>query len=163
MKPLARWVRKDPNFLKLGSSKGCKSTGSKQRGIQYHRRCYRTLRSHFSGLADRATDWRLLIEPWYYCPSTGRFRQPDAVLIYEPENTGIVIEVKLNWADGRDAKLIDEYLPIVRSAEGLEVVWPLLITRCLRGYQGEALKGLEEISKAQSYFPGDLTPVMLLP
>jgi hypothetical protein len=165
MKPIARWVRKDPSFLKIGSSNGCRSTGSKQRGILYHRRTYTALRGLFGALSgsksSQTEGWELLVEPWYYCPSTGRFRQPDAVLLYPAERVGIVVEVKLNWKDGRDVKLIDEYLPIVKSAEGLDVVWPLLITQCLRGYQGEALKGLKNWHQAQSWFPGEITPVML--
>lgn len=166
MKPINQWVRKNPNFLRIGSSKGCQSTGSKQRGILYHRRVYRSLRTHFNCLSQQAEDletWQLLIEPWYYCPKTGRFRQPDAVILYPPERVGIVVEVKLNWKDGRDVKLIDEYLPIVKSAEGLDYTWPLLITQCLRGWQGDPIKSLEEINQAQSWQAGDQTPLMLLP
>lgn len=164
MKPLAKWVRKSPNFLNIGASKGAKSTGSKKRGIDYHNRCYSHLRRHFGALAppERRSDWQLLVEPWYYCPSTGRFRQPDAVLLYPAERVGIVIEVKLNWKDGRDRKLIDEYLPIVKAAEGLEVVWPLLITQCLRGWQGDPIFSLEEIHRCQTWLQGDTTPLMLL-
>lgn len=166
MKPIGRWVRKSPNFLKIGSSKGCRSSGSKQRGLEYHRRTYRALRDHFNRRAGGGSpqeEWELLIEPWYYNTTTGRFRQPDAVLCYRPERIGIVVEVKLNWKDGRDVKLIDEYLPIVKQAEELEVVWPLLITQCLRGYQGPTIIGLENFEAAQSWLQGELTPVMLHP
>jgi len=108
--------------------------------------------------------WELLVEPWYkrIHPTPQRFRQPDAVLIYPDERIAIVIEVKLNWRDGRDVKLIDEYLPIVQQAEGLDLVWPLLITQCLRGWQGDPIKSLEEITRCQSWQPGQITPLMLL-
>lgn len=109
-----------------------------------------------------ATDWRVLIEPWYRKLGENRFRQPDAVLLYPEESIGIVVEVKLNWKDGRDIKLIDEYLPIVRSAEKLEVVYPLLITQCLRGWQGKPILRLEDFHHCQHWQPGDVTPLMLL-
>lgn len=123
---------------------------------------YRRLRAY--SLGHLSSDWQLLIEPWYkeLGVSKPRFRQPDAVLLHSPTRTGIVIEVKLNWKDGRDVKLIDEYLPIVKSAEGLEAAWPLLITQCLRGWQGDPILSLEEIFHCQSWLPADKTPLMLL-
>lgn len=161
MKPTGQWVRKAPNYMKLGSHSGNQSTGSKKRGLEYHRRVYHRLRAfHNSHL--HSAGWTLLIEPWYKNLKTQRYRQPDAVLIHEPSSTAIVIEVKLNWRDGRDVKLIDTYLPIVKAAEGLDVTWPLLITQCLRGWQGEPLKSLEEIHRCQTWFKGETTPLMLL-
>ncbi len=147
--------------MKIGASKGpVRQTGSKKRGLDYHRHCYRQLRNH---CGRSLVDWTLLIEPWYWDQISRRYRQPDAVLIHKPSRTGIVIEVKLNWKDGRDIKLIDEYLPIVRQAEGLEAVWPLLITQCLRGYDGPVIAaGLQQIHQAQSWQPGEKTPLMLL-
>jgi hypothetical protein len=148
--------------MKIGSSSGCRSSGSKKRGLEYHRRVYTRLRDFHNrgGLVG----WTLLIEPWYkrLQPQPQRYRQPDAVLIHEPSSTGIVIEVKLNWKDGRDVKLIDEYLGIVRSAEGLDLVSPLLITQCLRGWQGDPLKRLEELHRCQAWQQGEITPLMLL-
>lgn len=148
--------------MKIGSSSGCHSTGSKKRGLDYHRSVYSRLRSY--SLDHLSADWVLLIEPWYkeLGVSRPKFRQPDAVLLHSPTHTAIVIEVKLNWKDGRDIKLIDEYLPIVKAAEGLEVAWPLLITQCLRGWQGQPLLSLYEIDRCQSWQPGDKTPLMLL-
>lgn len=160
MKPTDTWVRKPPSFMRIGSSSGCKSQGSKKRGLDYHRRVYGLLRYH---VRNHLPGWELLVEPWYRNLNTRRFRQPDAVLIYPETQTGIVVEVKLNWKDGRDLKLINEYLHIVRAAEGLECVWPLLITRCLRGYGEPPLLGLAALAECQSWFPGDPTPVMLLP
>lgn len=148
--------------MKIGSTSGCRSTGSKKRGLDYHRSVYRRLRTF--ALASLSADWTLLIEPWYkeLGSSRPRFRQPDAVLLHSSTRTAIVIEVKLNWKDGRDVKLIDEYLAIVKAAEDCEAVWPLLITQCLRGWQGDPLLCLEEITRCQSWLPGDKTPLMLL-
>lgn len=78
-------------------------------------------------------------------------------------NVGIVCEVKLNWKDGRDIKLIDEYLPIVANAHGLDMVWPLLITHNLRGYQHPPILGLRKWEDAMLWFPGNPTPLMLVP
>jgi hypothetical protein len=129
--------------------------------LDYHRHTYGLLSAYFRGSA--FVEWTLLIEPWYKrLGCKPRYRQPDAVLIHQPTRTGIVIEVKLNWKDGRDIKLIDEYLGIVKAAEGLEVVSPLLITQCLRGWQGEPLKSLKEFSRCQEWQPGQITPLMLL-
>ena len=161
MIPLGTWVRKNPDYMKLGAASGCRATGSKKRGLDYHRYSYRLLRAYFNH--PELADWTLLIEPWYKrLGSRPRYRQPDAVLIHQPTKTGIVIEVKLNWKDGRDVKLIDEYLHIVRAAEKLDVVSPLLVTQCLRGWQGAPLKSLEEFSRCQSWQPGQTTPLMLL-
>lgn len=161
MRPFGTWIRKPPNFLKIGSHSGCRSTGSKKRGLDYHRRVYRDLRDdHSCRLGSQG--WTLLIEPWYWNRETRRYRQPDAVLVHQPTRTGIVIEVKLNWKDGRDIKLVNTYLPIVKQAEDLDVVWPLLITQCLRGWQGTPITRLEEIHRCQTWQKGEVTPLMLL-
>lgn len=161
MKPIGTWIRKAPNFMRIGASQGCRAKGSKKRGIEYHRRAYRSLRSNC--IPALGPGWELLVEPWYKrLGQKPAFRQPDAVLIHKASKTGIVVEVKLNWKDGRDIKLIDEYLPIVRQAEDLEVVWPLLITQCLRGWQGQPILCFEDIHRCQSWQPGDETPLMLL-
>lgn len=154
---LDRW-RHEVNF-RMGASAGCRSTGSKLRGIQYHRRTYKAL----GGLP--ALPGKLLIEPWYRnmadYPDRNTLRSPDAVILNEAAGFAIVIEVKLNWKDGRDVKLIDEYLPIVKNAHGLDVTWPLLITQCLRGYKHPPLLGLCQLEKAMEWFPGDPTPLLL--
>lgn len=145
--------------MKLGANSGAKDKqqGSKKRGLDYHRRVYRDLRSYCNR---HLPGWTLLIEPWYWDRISRRYRQPDAVLIYEPTRTGLVIEVKLNWKDGRDIKLIDEYLPIVKQAEELDEVWPLLITQCLRGYQGPVVRW-PDFTAAQAWQQGQETPLML--
>lgn len=154
MTPLERWVQ--CSSMKMGAACGAKGTGSKQRGIEYHRRIYRQLATLFSSepMAE------LLVEPWYRCVSKPAMRSPDAVVLL-PDRCALVVEVKLNWRDGRDRKLLDEYLPIVRAAHKLDVVWPLLITKCLRGYQHPTLFGLEAWEQALSWQPGQHTPVLL--
>jgi hypothetical protein len=127
--------------MRIGASHNSKAKGSKKRGLDYHRRVYGYLRDHCRRPGSGLAAWTLLV--------------PE-------ENIGIVVEVKLNWKDGRDTKLLDEYLPIVKQAEGLEVVWPLLITQCLRGYPHPPILGLEKIEACQSWLVGDPTPLMLL-
>lgn len=156
MQMMHKW-RHLPND-RFGSSAGCKATGAKGRGLEYHRRVYRALRKIYGFSQEE----QLLIEPWYREESKrGTLRSPDAVLIDTVLGTGLVIEVKLNWKDGRDVKLIDEYLPIVRSAHQLDVVWPVLITKCLRGYEHPPLLGLQALDHARSWMVGEPTPVLL--
>lgn len=156
MKALRKW-RHLPND-RFGSSAGCKATGAKGRGLEYHRRVYRALRKIYGFSAEES----LFIEPWYREESPkGTLRSPDAVVIDTDLAVGLVIEVKLNWKDGRDVKLIDEYLPIVRSAHNLDVVWPVLITKCLRGYEHPPLLGLGQIDLARAWRVGEPTPVLL--
>lgn len=144
--------------MRVGAANGAKSTGCKQRGIRYHRRIYASLREHLKD----AAGVELLVEPWYRCRKKPMMRSPDGVILLPEAGAAIVVEVKLNWKDGRDVKLIDEYLPIVQCAHKLEVVWPLLITQCLRGYPHPPLKGLKAWEEAMAWQPGDPTPVMLV-
>lgn len=156
MKALNKW-RHLPND-RFGASTGCKGSGAKGRGLAYHRKVFRELRKMYPLVGDQ----RLLIEPWYREESKkGTLRSPDSVLIDEELRVGLVIEVKLNWKDGRDVKLIDEYLPIVRSAHELDIVWPVLITQCLRGYEHPPLKGMNQLDLARAWRVGDPTPVLL--
>jgi hypothetical protein len=147
----------------FGASTGVKITTSKNtalaRGVAYHRRVYRAL-SDYCVLQPELG--RLHIEPWIRS-SSYKLRSPDAVLIDEVTGTGLIIEVKMNWSDGRDVKLIDEYLPGCQSAYGLSCVWPLLITQNLRGYRHKPLLGLGQLSAALAWQPGDPTPLLLLP
>lgn len=157
MKLLHQW-RYKPDF-RLGASMDTKSQNkAAQRGIAYHRRVYKQL-------VDHRDDGQLLIEPWFFRIDgqvKRTMRSPDAVLVF-PDSTAIVIEVKMNWADGRDEKLLNEYLPIVRSAFDLDVVWPLLITSCLRGYQHPPLLGLGRLHDCMAWEPGQPTPLLLHP
>lgn len=161
MRAAAEW-RHQP-LRRLGASTGAKSEGVKERGNAYHRRVYKLLSAH---QRINMPDWQFLPEPWFKQLNTGgvrKERSPDAVLLNLDTSTALVIEVKLNWKDGRDIKLLAEYLPIVQSAFKLEAVWPLLITSCLRGYEHPPLLGLGHIERAFSWQVGDPTPLMLVP
>lgn len=159
MRTLHDWQHR-PDW-KIGANMGSKSNNSAaNRGIAYHQRVYRLLLAKLKHEAD------LLIEPWFERiddQPRRTMRQPDAIIRYLPESA-IVVEVKLNWRDGRDDKLLNEYLPIVRNALKLDVVWPLLITRNLRGYDAaKPLLGLGAIDDCLAWEPGLPTPVLLLP
>ena len=135
------------------------------RGLAYHNRVYKALRAHVA--AHPEAGFEIYVEPWFreLHPRSGRSRcamcQPDAVLVDKFTGGGLVIEVKLNWKDGRDDKLINLYLGAARSALGLEETWPCLITRNIRGYQGNPLLGLRQLDNAFNWRPGQLTPVLL--
>lgn len=158
MQMIEPW-RHEPT-MRLGASiKATAKNGAKLRGQRYHRKIYDKLQLMLGAEADL----ELLIEPWFRNLKKPTFRQPDAAIVLPSINAAIVIEVKLNWKDGRDVKLIDEYLPIVKTALGLDVTWPLLITQCLRGYPHPPLLGLKKWEDAMSWQPGDPTPLMLVP
>lgn len=160
MKPERRWVHVP--LQRMGASTGAKSTGVKERGNAYHRKIYRLLNVH---ARCSMPGWWLYVEPWFREVGNGgvrKQRSPDAVLVHEDTSTAVVVEVKLNWKDGRDTKLINEYLPIVVSAFQLECAWPLLITQNLRGYQHPPLFSLSQFDRAMTWQPGTPTPLMLL-
>lgn len=156
MKPIERW--KLETGIRVGAAHGAKATGSKQRGIQYHRRIYDKLRR----VVGIEAGTKLLVEPWYRCISAPKMRSPDSVILLPEISGAVVVEVKLNWKDGRDRKLLDEYLPIVKAAHELEVIWPLLITQCLRGYKHPPILSLSSWDDAMRWQPGDPTPLMLV-
>jgi len=156
--PLQQW--KLQPAMRMGASvKVTAAKGSKRRGQEYHRRIYTRL----DALLKDELGVKLLIEPWYKNLKKPNMRSPDGVILLPEAAAAVVIEVKLNWKDGRDRKLIDEYLPIVKMAHGLEIVWPLLITQCLRGYQHPPLLGLKRWEDAMGWEPGQPTPLMLEP
>lgn len=153
----------------IGASFGAMS-GSKQQldGIRYHRRFYKALEARYptdEEAAREAGQWHLLVEPWFRRVGSSqgneKMRQPDAVLVDYENKLGICIEAKLNWKSGRDAKLIDEYVPIVKRAFRLDVVWPLVVTGNVRGYNGKVLLGLDEIEACMEWRPCDPTPMLL--
>ena len=135
------------------------------RGLAYHNKVYKALRKLVAEHPE--SGYELYVEPWFreLHPKPGRTRcamcQPDAVLVDKFTGGAIVIEVKLNWKDGRDEKLIDLYLAASSSALGLTEVWPVLITRNIRGYSGQALLGLKQLERAYQWRPGMITPVLL--
>jgi hypothetical protein len=162
MLPSVQWERA-PGYA-IGSQVNNSCTNkSIIRGLAYHRRCYRKLAEWTTRNA--SLGFEFIEEPWLRRQGEGRRQmcQPDAVLLDEFTGGGVVVEVKLNWKDGRDDKLIDLYLHAARSAFGLSAVWPLLITKNVRGYKGTPLLGLGQIEKAFEWRPGLITPVMLLP
>lgn len=147
--------------FKLGTSTSNKSKNdAAQRGIRYHKRTYKALTQHFSDDADV----ELLIEPWFQ-EISGRVKErmcsPDSVIFLSSLGAAIVAEVKLNWNDGKDEKLINTYLPVVKSAFKLEHVWPVLITSNLRGCAQNPLLGLHAIEDCMSWQPGQPTPILL--
>lgn len=158
MKPMKKW-KLEENMRMGASVKLTAAKGSKRRGQEYHRKIYQRMRTTLGpqmGL-------KLLIEPWYRCLTEPKMRSPDGVILLPEANVGIVVEVKLNWKDGRDVKLIDEYLPIVTDAHELDMCWPLLITQCLRGYPHPPLLGLRRWEDCMTWMPGSPTPLMLVP
>lgn len=142
----------------LGCSHGAKgSNKAANRGIAYHNKIFRKLE------ASPPADLTPLIEPWLQEIGTGKFCQPDAILFDHDENAAIVVEVKMNWKDGRDEKLLDLYLPAVKSAFALDMVWPLLVTSNLRGWPHPPLLGLGAAVDAMAWELGAHTPVLLQP
>lgn len=141
------------------SNYACKNK-SIVRGLAYHRRLYRELEKW---QPDAAPDQRLLIEPWLRNAGTRRLLQPDAVLLHPSTATGIVIEVKMNWKDGRDVKLVQDYLPAVEAAYELELCWPALITSNVAGLSWAPRLGLGQLLTCVDWAPGQPTPVVLVP
>jgi hypothetical protein len=136
------------------------SNKAAQKGLQYHRRTYKALEAAYPDTS------QLLIEPWFQ-EITGALRErmcsPDAVLLMPELEAALVIEVKLNWNDGKDNKLLDLYLPVVQSAFKLQTVWPVLITANLRQASQKPLLGLPALEDALSWVPGSPAPILLHP
>lgn len=155
------WAR-EPSFNALGVFGSATKTKNKSliNGRRYHQRIYRRL-EHWQ--PRRASDLQLYIEPWLRGQTTKRMLQPDAVLIDPLVNGAIVIEAKMNWKDGRDEKLVNEYLYAVQSAWGLDVTWPALITGNIAHLGREPRLGLDALLDVYEWSPGDPTPVLLVP
>lgn len=147
------------DYLKIGATFGAKATGSKGRGIDYEQKVVSRLNPF---VRDHMEGWRVLVGPWYQNTVTKRWRQPDIVLIHDEDKIGIVCEVKLNWAEGKDLKMLDVYLPIVKQVHELDCVWPLLITRCTRGYPHPIILKLEDLDRCMAWQQGDPTPMLLM-
>lgn len=162
MKTLEKWFYMEKG--KFGASSALKASGSGRekvlkRGIDYHRWVYKMLDVHCKV---NFPDNLLLIEPWFRTAKWAQ-RSPDAVLIDANKEWALVIEVKLNWKVTRDAKLLDEYVPIVQNVFDVGKVKPLLITNNLRGLSYQPLLGLGPMLSALEWEVTDPTPVMLLP
>lgn len=144
----------------MGSvTKKCKNL-SVVRGLAYHRRVYRTLKQWQK---TEAQDQKLVIEPWLRHSVTRQLLQPDSVIVDLASNTGLVVEVKLNWKDGRDVKLLGSYLPAVKEAFDLDDVYPALITSNVAGLKYEPRLGLKQLLACDDWEPGAPTPVVLFP
>lgn len=153
----------EPWFLtagRLGASTNTSKASSHaiQAGIRYHRRIYETLKLH---CLFQLPSWRLLIEPWFRTAAY-KLRSPDAVLVDDVAGYAIVIEVKKNWRDGRDVKLLDEYLPIVRSALAVDT-YPLMLVGNVRGLKHEPLTSFSQLLSPLNWTPGQPTPTLLKP
>lgn len=152
--------------LEVGSRSNTASKNkSIVRGLAYHRKVYRLLESW---QRVSAPEQQLFIEPWLRLVKAdrkGKRRccQPDAVVIDPISQTGIVIEVKLNWKDGRDEKLLGTYLDAVQAAFDLKATWPALITSNIRGLLHQPRLGLGSLLTCDNWNPGDPTPVILVP
>jgi hypothetical protein len=147
--------------MKMGASVNVKkSTNSAiEAGIRYHRRFYKTLALH---AALNLPQWKVNVEPWFRTASY-KLRSPDAVLLCEETKQAIVIEVKKNWADGRDVKLLDEYLPIVASAHGVRT-YPLMVVGNVRGLKHRPFVSIADIiERPLAWKPGQPTPTLLKP
>jgi len=153
------WKLKE-GYLGIGAQNGAKATGSKGRGITYENKAVEKLtpaiREHLPEFN------KILNGPWYRNVRTRKWRQPDLVLINEEDNVGIVVEIKLNWKPNICEKLIDTYLPLVKRAHSLDIVWPLLVTRCFRNCPNPKIVHARDMQRAMAWQPGDMTPVMMV-
>lgn len=135
------------------------------RGLAYHRKVYKLLENWRKISAPEQV---LYVEPWLRSlvkNEKGKFPccQPDAVIVDPASETAIVIEVKLNWKDGRDEKLINLYLDAVQAAFDLRATWPCLITSNVRGLPYTPRLGLGSVLTCDSWAVGDPTPIVLVP
>jgi hypothetical protein len=130
------------------------------RGLAYHRKVYRLL-ENWQKIS--APEQELYVEPWLRHQGTRKCCQPDFVVIDPSTQTGIVGEVKLNWKDGKDEKLINLYLDAAQLAFDLRAVWPALITSNIRGLAHTPRLGLGSLLSCDDWSRGDPTPVILVP
>lgn len=150
-------------LVRFGTASGATGktkNGAIERGNAYHRKVFKVLDSN---LSLNAPDLQRLTEPWLRSNPSQRLCSPDYVIIDRGAGIGLVVEVKKNWKDGRDQKLLDLYLPAVRSAFGLTVTKPAVIVGNARGLAYPAWPGLSRLFDALSWRPGDPTPVLLVP
>lgn len=128
-------------------------------GIRYHKRMYKVLKLNSGSVWP---GWKLMVEPWFKAMKSQKLRSPDAVLVQADLGKALVIEVKKNWADGRDTKLLQEYLPIVRSALNVEVA-PLMIVGNVRGLRHAPLLSFADVMAASwAWKRGEPTPTLLV-
>jgi hypothetical protein len=133
-----------------------------KRGNKYHAHIYKVLRLEWIlNYIPAESPWELVIEPWFRT-AKWKLRSPDTVLLNKRDGLAVVVEVKMNWKDGRDVKLLTEYLPIVKSAYDLKRTFPALITGNVRGLRHPPLLSLADlIPAALGWKPGLATPTLL--
>lgn len=158
MQLIDEWYKTEQ--VKFGASANAKSlNAAAERGNAYHRKVYKLLEMQLR--IQNMDEWELMIEPWFRNRRTRRLRSPDAVLLNAGAKLALVVEVKLNWAGGKDEKLLDHYLPIVSAAFNVRA-YPCMVVQCLRGYEHEPLKGLMAIWQALKWNAAKPTPVTLV-
>lgn len=161
MQTTEEWFR--THQVKFGASGGAKSkNNAAARGIAYHQRVYKLLRAEF---LINHRGWYFEPEPWFRGRVSRKLCSPDGVAVLMGSGSplaALAIEVKLNWKDGRDQKLLDLYVPVLSCVYGVKAK-PVLITRNVRGLQHEPLVGLAGLMQALRWQPGNPTPVVLVP
>lgn len=158
MKLLENWRHDELARLGASTNSGKAHNHAIAAGIAYHRKFYKTLQVH---AMLSLPGWQVFIEPWFKS-ATGRLRSPDAVLLNRATEQAVVVEVKKNWADGRDVKLLDEYLPIAKSAFSVPT-FPLMVVGNVRGLKHRPLTSMGKLLTALDWLPGDPTPTLLKP
>ena len=163
MKAAEQWLLMEK--AALGASVKATTGGDNEairRGNLYHSHVYKVLRIEWLlNHIPEDSPWELLIEPWFRT-FAWKLRSPDAILLNRAAKKAVVVEVKMNYASGRDVKLLTEYLPLVRSAFDLESSFPVMIVGNTRGMKHKPLLSLGDlIPAAMGWRPGMPTPTLL--
>jgi hypothetical protein len=150
---------------RLGAGTKATTAGDNEairRGNKYHAHVYKVLRLEWVlNHVCMDSPWQLIIEPWFRT-AKWKLRSPDTVLLNRDAGTAIVVEVKMNWANGRDVKLLTEYLPLVKSAFGLERTFPAMIVGNVRGLKHRPILSVADIiPSALEWRPGRDVPTLL--
>lgn len=64
----------------------------------------------------------------------------------------VIFEMKLNYRPSRTGKLLDLYVPLIRSVYPLPII-PVLVTHCIRNWQGPVYFSVADILKARLEAP----------
>lgn len=163
MKAYEPWFHMDT--VRLGASVKATTASDNdaiRRGNLYHEAVYKALRLEWAfNYVPAQSPWELIIEPWFRT-AKWKLRSPDAVFLNRDEEIAIIAEVKMNWASGRDTKLLGEYLPLVRSAFGLRRTFPLMIVGNLRGLKYDPILTMSRIiEEPLKWTQGDNVPTLL--
>ena len=160
MKLAEEWFKTEQ--VKFGASANAKSlNAAAEKGNAYHRKVYKLLAMQMK-ISSQLQGWELIVEPWFRGRDSRRLCSPDTVLLNREAGIALVVEVKLNWADGKDDKLLEKYLPVVECAFKVKA-YPCMVVQNLRGYKGpEPLKGLMSIWEALKWNAAKPTPVAMV-